>query len=222
MKPTRNVIPIYIKMTTIQHLNWRYATKKFDNTKALDQEQIDALIEAFNLTATSYGLQPIKLFIIENKETRQNLLEHSFNQQQVVDASHLLVIAAKTVMTQEDINSFFERIKEIRSTPEDITAPYKAHLTNWVSETSSENMELWARKQTYIALGNLLSTCALMQIDSCPMEGFDASAYDKVLGLDQTEYRASLVLPVGYRHEEDFMANLPKIRKETSEIVSFI
>jgi len=209
-------------MKEIQHLNWRYATKKFDSTKKLNKEQLDALIEAFNLTATSYGLQPLKLIVVENTEVRKELLKHSYNQQQVIDASHLLVITAKTKMNQDDIEVFFKRIKELRNTPDDVTAPYKAHLTHWVAETPEKEIDLWARKQTYIALGNLLSTCGLMQIDSCPMEGFDAKAYDRILGLDQGAFKSSLVLPVGFRHEEDFMATLPKIRKSTPEIVSYI
>jgi nitroreductase len=209
-------------MEILEQLNWRYACKKFDTEKKLSQDQIDTLVKAFNLTATSYGLQPMKLQVITNKELRDKLFSNSYNQTQVKDASHLFVITAKVNMKQSDIDSYFALIDNLRATPEELIAPYKEHLTNWVASQSESNMDIWARKQTYIALGNLLNVCAMMGVDSCPMEGFDAAAYDKILNLDETDFTTSLVLPVGFRHEEDFMSQLKKVRMEESKIVSYI
>jgi nitroreductase len=125
-------------------------------------------------------------------------------------------------MNQSDIDAYFDLIDDLRSTPKELIAPYRAHLTNWVASESENNMDIWARKQTYIALGNLLNVCAVIGVDSCPMEGFDANAYDEILNLKETDYTTSLVLPVGFRHEEDFMSQLKKVRMEESKIVSFI
>ncbi len=209
-------------MEILDQLNWRYACKKFDTEKKLSPEQVDTLVKAFNLTATSYGLQPMKLQVITNTDLREKLFANSFNQAQVKDASHLFVITAKTNMNQSDIDAYFDLIDDLRATPKELIAPYRAHLTNWVASESESNMDIWARKQTYIALGNLLNVCAVIGVDSCPMEGFDANAYDEILNLKETDYTTSLVLPVGFRHEEDFMSQLKKVRMEESKIVSFI
>jgi len=209
-------------MEILDQLNWRYACKKFDTEKKLSPEQVDTLVKAFNLTATSYGLQPMKLQVITNTDLREKLFANSFNQAQVKDASHLFVITAKTNMNQSDIDAYFDLIDNLRATPKELIAPYRAHLTNWVASESENNMDIWARKQTYIALGNLLNVCAVIGVDSCPMEGFDANAYDEILNLKETDYTTSLVLPVGFRHEEDFMSQLKKVRMEESKIVSFI
>ena len=209
-------------MEILDQLNWRYACKKFDTEKKLSPEQVDTLVKAFNLTATSYGLQPMKLQVITNTDLREKLFANSFNQAQVKDASHLFVITAKVNMNQSDIDSYFDLIDDLRATPKELIAPYRAHLTNWVASESENNMDIWARKQTYIALGNLLNVCAVIGVDSCPMEGFDANAYDEILNLKETDYTTSLVLPVGFRHEEDFMSQLKKVRMEESKIVSFI
>ena len=209
-------------MEILDQLNWRYACKKFDTEKKLSSEQVDTLVKAFNLTATSYGLQPMKLQVITNTDLREKLFANSFNQAQVKDASHLFVITAKTNMNQSDIDAYFDLIDDLRATPKELIAPYRAHLTNWVASESENNMDIWARKQTYIALGNLLNVCAVIGVDSCPMEGFDANAYDEILNLKETDYTTSLVLPVGFRHEEDFMSQLKKVRMEESKIVSFI
>jgi nitroreductase len=209
-------------MEILDQLNWRYACKKFDTEKKLSPEQVDTLVKAFNLTATSYGLQPMKLQVITNTDLRDKLFANSFNQAQVKDASHLFVITAKVNMNQSDIDSYFDLIDDLRATPKELIAPYRAHLTNWVASESENNMDIWARKQTYIALGNLLNVCAVIGVDSCPMEGFDATAYDEILNLKETDYTTSLVLPVGFRHEEDFMSQLKKVRMEESKIVSFI
>lgn len=208
--------------TLIQGLNWRYACKKFDANKSLDEKTVDTLVEAFNLTATSYGLQPLKLLVIENQALKNKLVPASYGQEQVKDASHLFVILAQKSMGSEDIESYFENIKNLRNTPEEITAPFKAHLLNWTQDTAQSDMELWARKQTYIALGNLLTACALLEVDSCPMEGFEAAKYDEILNLEDSNFTTSLVLPVGFRHEEDFMASLAKVRKDKSQTVDYI
>ncbi len=204
---------------SIDNLKWRYAVKKFDNDKIIPEEKINILKEAFNLTATSYGLQPYKLVVLSNKELQQQLVEHSWNQQQVVQASHVLIITVPTEISTEDVEDYFKLVKEIRNTPDDIINPFKEMLSNNISSKSPEELYQWMKNQAYIALGNLMTVAANEKIDTCPMEGFVPEKYDEILGLDKLNLRSVLVLPIGIRAEDCFMKDLAKVRKKTEDIV---
>ena len=206
-------------MNIIQSLQWRYATKKFDPNRSLSEEQINTLKEAFNLTATSYGLQPIKMVIVENKEIQQQLVPHSMNQQQVADASHLLVICVQKKLTTSDVESYFNLIKETRNTPDEIINPFKNYLKESLMTKSDSEIFEWAKNQAYLALGNLLTVSALERIDACPMEGFDPEKYDTILNLNAHHLKSVFVLPVGYRADDDYMKDLAKVRKKTDEVI---
>lgn len=206
-------------MEIIESLQWRYATKKFDNTQLLPQSKIDILTEAFNLTATSYGLQPLKLIVLNNKELQKKLVPHSFEQQQVVDASHLLIICIEKNIDENYINRYFDSVKNIRGTEESILAPFRAQVISSFGNKTQDQIRTWAAKQAYIALGNLLTVCATEQIDACPMEGFIPEQYDKELQLDELGLTATLVLPVGYRDENDLFSKLEKVRRPLSETI---
>ena len=206
-------------MDSIKNLEWRYAVKKFDEEKILDHEKINILKKAFNLTATSYGLQPIKLVIIKNKEIQQRLLPHSWNQQQIAQASHLLIICTETNIDESDVEKYFERVQNIRKTPDDIINPFKNHLKETIANKTSEDLYNWSKNQAYLALGNLLTVCANEKIDSCPMEGFIPEKYDEVLKLREKNLTSVLVLPIGYRSEDDVMIHQKKVRKNIDEIV---
>ncbi len=206
-------------MNSIENLQWRYAVKKFDNNRTLSDTQIHTLKEAFNLTATSYGLQPVKLLIIHNKEIQQQLVEHSWEQQQVAQASHVLVICIDTNLTENDVEKYFERVQEIRNTPDEIINSFRDYLKNAIASKSTSDLLTWAKNQAYITLGNLLTVCANERIDSCPMEGFLPEKYDEVLNLKEKNLSSVLVLPVGYRAEDDFMKDQKKVRKNIEEIV---
>lgn len=206
-------------MDSIKNLEWRYAVKKFDEKKILDQKKINILKKAFNLTATSYGLQPIKLVIIQNKEIQRQLLPHSWNQQQVAQASHLLIICTEIKIDESYVEKYFERVQKIRKTPNDIINPFKNHLKETITNKTFEDLNSWAKNQAYLALGNLLTVCANEKIDSCPMEGFIPDKYDEVLKLRDKNLTSVLVLPVGYRSEDDVMNNQKKVRKNLDEIV---
>ncbi|WP_374958758.1 NAD(P)H-dependent oxidoreductase [Gilvibacter sp.] len=208
-----------MESAVVEKLNWRYATKKFDPNKKLSQVQLETLSDAFNLTATSYGLQALKMVVISNQAIKKELVAHSWNQQQVCDASHVLVICRETVLDSDFIKAHFKRVEEIRSTPREILAPFEQYILESFADKSEIELATWMDKQAYIALGNLLTVCALEQIDSCPMEGFDPAAYDKVLGLEAKGLTSVLVLPVGYRAEDDFMAELKKVRRGTDQVV---
>ena len=209
----------YRQMNTIENLKWRYAVKKFDDNKFLTQSQVELLKEAFNLTATSYGLQPIKLLVINNKEIQQQLVEHSWNQKQVADASHVLVLCIHTALTENHVELYFQRVQEIRNTPDDIINPFREYLKGVISSKQETDLLAWAKNQAYLAMGNLLTVCAQEKIDSCPMEGFIPEKYDEVLNLKEKNLASVLVLPVGYRAEDDFMKDQKKVRKQLEEIV---
>ena len=206
-------------MNIIERLQWRYATKKFDNSRILPQEKIDILTEAFNLTATSYGLQPLKLVVIHDKALQKQLTEHSWNQQQVADASHVLVFCIEKTIGKEYITTYFNNVKTIRNTPDEILKPFREQLIDSFQNKPDEEIAIWASKQAYLAMGNLLTVCAMEEIDACPMEGFIPEKYNELLKLDQLGLTSVLVLPVGYRAKDDMFSDLKKVRKSTSETI---
>jgi len=208
-----------MRMSIIEKLKWRYATKKFDSSKTLPKQKLDTLKEAFNLTALSYGLQTLKLVVVEDKAARQRLVEVAYGQRQVVDSSHLLVLCIQTEIDGNDVNNHFDTIKTIRNTPDDILKPFKEQMKSTINGMDPEKKVGWATRQAYIALGNLMTVCAIEGIDSCPMEGFIPKKLDEKLGLDQYGLSSVLLLPVGYRASDDMFAGFKKVRKHLSETI---
>ena len=141
------------------------------------------------------------------------MVEHSWNQQQVAQASHVLVLCIDTNLTENDVESYFKRVQEIRNTPNEIINSFRDYLKNVIASKTHEDLFSWAKNQAYLALGNLLTVCANEQIDSCPMEGFLPEKYDEVLDLASKNLSSVLVLPVGFRAEDDFMKDQKKVRK---------
>lgn len=207
------------KMSIIEKLNWRYATKKFNHTEKLSKEQLNTLKEAFNLTALSYGLQTLKMVVVEDKIKREKLVGMSYGQRQVADASHLLVLCIQTEIDEKDVDEHFETIKTIRNTPDAILSPFKAQLQSSINEMTVTKKVDWATRQAYIALGNLMTVCAVEGIDSCPMEGFVPKELDAALGLDKLGLTSVLLLPVGFRAEDDMFSGFKKVRKSISKTV---
>ncbi len=204
---------------SIDILNWRYATKKFDNTKIVSEDKIAILKHAFNLTATSYGLQPIKLVIIKNKKIQQSLVPYSFNQNQVAQASHLFIICIENTVSANNVEAYFDKVKKVRGTSEEILQPYKKMMLNSFENQEEDKTTEWSKQQAYIALGNLMTVCAFEEIDSCPMEGFVPAGYDELLGLNEKGLSSVLVLPVGYRADDDMFADFKKVRKDLTESI---
>jgi len=183
---------------SIQHLEWRYAVKKFDSQRMLSNNQIEKIKQAFNLTATSYGLQPIKLVIVKNKKLQQELVPS-------VDANY--------------IADYFKRVVEVRGTPEEILNPFKENLTSNFSDKSIAEIQEWSKNQAYLAMGNLLAICAMEKIDSCPMEGFEPREYDRILELSEKGLTSVLAMPIGYRAEDDAFSGFKKVRKDLNDSV---
>lgn len=197
--------------SVIEDLSWRYACKQFDPTKKLTDEQIDALLESLRLTASSYGMQPWTFVRVTNKDLREKLVEHSWNQKQVVDASDLIILCAKTDINEKLVDDYIDDIVATRSVEKESLEGFKKMMMYTVA-WDEERKAAWADKQIYIAMGTLLSSCAQMRIDSCPMEGFVPAKYDEVLGLKEMGLRSVLVCPVGFRSEDDNYAKLKKVR----------
>ena len=206
-------------MNTIDKLKWRYATKKFDTTKKLSSTKLNTLKEAFNLTATSFGLQTITMLIVSDKEVRDNLVTHSYYQKQVAEASHLLVICIKDNIINSDVVDYYNNIKNTRNTSEEILNPFRESLIKTMNGMTVEERQNWSKNQAYIALGNLMTVCAIEDIDACPMEGFVPSKFDELLQLQEKGLKSVLLLPVGYRAADDIFAELKKVRKSISETV---
>lgn len=206
-------------MKIVEALKWRYATKKFDSSRILPSEKIDNLKKAFNLTATSYGLQPIKLVVLSDKEMQSRLVEYSFNQQQIGTASHLLIICREKNIDRDFIENYFKRVQEMRTTPENVLKPFKESLVKEFGEKEEEEIAVWATHQAYLALGTLMTVCAAEAVDSCPMEGFQPGKYDELLGLEEQNLSSVLVLPVGYRAEDDMFADFRKVRRPMEDMI---
>ena len=206
-------------MNILDSLKWRYACKKFDEKKIISDEKISIIKEAFNLTATSFGLQPLKMIVIKNKKLQAELMTYSYNQQQIATASHLLVLCIDKDTSPQDIDASFDREKEIRGTSEEVIASFRKFLKDTYATKSLEEKQQSAIYQTYIALGNLMTVCALKKIDSCPMEGFIPEKYNEILDLESRNLKSVLLLPIGYRAEDDFMSKLKKVRKPLKDMV---
>lgn len=202
----------------IEKLHYRYATKKFDASKKLDAEQIEDVKKAIQLSASSYGLQPYEVLIIEDMELRTKLKEASFGQSQITDASQLIVFCAKTKIDEVYLDAFIRNISETRDIAVEDLKGMRDTIKNTVLQFDDETKLQWAQKQAYIALGNLLSAVAHFGFDACPMEGFENDKYDEILGLKEKNLRATVLTTIGYRSEEDELQHAKKVRKPANEL----
>lgn len=207
---------------TIEKLEWRYATKKFDPTKKLSGEKLEILKQAFNLTATSFGLQPIKMVVVSNQALKEKLVPFTFNQLQVRDASHILVLCIEKEIDADFIVDHFKRVEDMRKTPREILEPFEKNLVNSFAEKQSKEIKEWMTNQLYLTLGALLTVCAIEKIDACPIEGFEPEKYDHLLGLKKMGLESVIVLPVGYRDETDFFISLKKVRRGVDKLTIVI
>lgn len=202
----------------IEQQNWRYATKKFDNTRKISDSDLEILKEAIRLSTSSYGLQPYKVFIIENPEIREQLKPASWNQSQITDASHLIVFANYSQLDETILDKYIKRISTTREIPEENLKGYGDFMKDKILSLTTDRQSIWTSKQTYLALGNLLNAAAELQIDVTPMEGFEPSKYNEILNLTEQNLNASLVATIGYRHEEDANQYVKKVRKSKEEL----
>lgn len=205
----------------VSNLKWRYATKKFDPTRKIPLAIWEALEDSLVLAPSSFGLQPWQFFVIQDPDLRQQLLPHSFNQTQVVDASHLVVFAIKINLDTEYADRYLRRMAEVQGVPLEKLESFGSMLKGFI-EKPPVNLQEWATKQVYIALGQFMTAAAMLGVDTCPMEGFIPAKYDEILSLPQRGYRSVVLCPAGYRAADDKNAMRPKVRFAKSEIVTYL
>lgn len=204
--------------TLLDNLNWRYATKKFDASKKIAPADLNTLKEAVRLAASSYGLQPYKVIIVENPEIREQLKAAAYGQTQITDASQLFIFANDLNAGAESVDAYIKNISETRGVPADALAGFSDMMKGTIANLSQEAKNIWTAKQTYIALGTLLAAAAELKIDATPMEGFNPAAFNEILGFDKLGLNASVIATVGYRHDEDDTQHYKKVRKSHEEL----
>ena len=203
-------------------LRWRYATKHFDASRKIPANTWDAIEESLVLTPSSFGLQPWKFLIIQDPAVRLKLAPESWNQPQVTQASHYVVLTARTDLTSEDINAWIARMTEVQGTDPAGLAALKGMIEGFAQAMSQEARHEWNVRQVYIALGQLMASAAALGIDACPMEGISASGYDHVLGLVGSGYATVVACALGYRAEEDRHSKIPKARFDRAHVIKHI
>jgi len=206
--------------TLLNALQWRYATKAFDANRQIDAPTWASLEQALVLTASSYGLQPWKFLVITDASIRSELRPHSWNQSQITDCSHLVVLLKKRTITASDADRLIEAIAQARGIETSVLAGYRQMIqVDLIDGPRSQIIGQWAANQVYIALGNLLSSAALLGVDTCAIEGFSPSDYDRILSLESDDYQSCVVCACGYRSSDDNYANLAKVRYPASDLI---
>lgn len=203
-------------MNIIEKLSWRYATKKFNSGVNLSESKMDVLKQAIQFAPTSYGLQPFQVVFVKNLEIREKLKAASWGQSQITDSSILAVFTRKKEVNESDVDSFIENIVNTRGVPKERLVQYEAMMKGTINSLDESQKSSWIDKQIYIALGFLLNTAAVIDVDTCPMEGFDRTQYDEILGL--TDTTSVVVCALGYRDDTDDYQNYKKVRKTQDEL----
>jgi nitroreductase len=205
--------------TLLDALNWRYATKAFDPSQTIQNGAWEAIEESMVLTPSSFGLQPWKFIVVTDPDIKKKLLPHSWNQQQVVDCSHLVVLAAQGPIGETEIDNFINKTHAVRGGDKESLQFHRDMMVGFVSKMSDEQLITWAKNQVYIALGQLMASAAFLKIDACPMEGITPGKYDNILELEGTGYFTTVVCPMGYRSNADKYASLPKVRYSREKVI---
>jgi nitroreductase len=200
-------------------LRWRYATKAFDPGRKIDPATWAALEQAVVLAPSSYGLQPWAFVVVTDPAVRKQLHAVSWNQPQILDASHLVVFAAKNPPTADDVTRHVANAEAVRGQPGGSLDPLKERILGSLSRMSPADAHAWAARQCYIALGVFLSAAAHLGVDACPMEGFQPERYDEILGLSARGLKAVVIATAGYRSVADKYAAAAKVRFPVDEVV---
>jgi nitroreductase len=204
-------------------LKWRYATKKFDASKKIPAADWKVLAESLQMAPSSYGLQPWQFLVVENPELREKLKAASWNQSQVTDSSHYVVLVYKEKLDTEHIQKHINNVADARGVSHESLDGFKNMMVeNLVNGPRAQTIDVWAQRQTYIAMGFLMETAALMKIDACPMEGLDPAAYDKILGLEGSGWKTVATVALGYRSADDAYQNLKKVRFNDEHVLKYI
>ena len=199
-------------------LKWRYATKKFDSNKKIDKETFDSLLEVLRLSPSSYGLQPWKFIVVNNKEMKEKIKEIAYGQLQITDASEIIIFANKKNIDDKLVDAYINFIAKEKNIDVSGLDGLAKMIKGSFAGKSNEELRAWAACQTYLAMGNLLTSLAVSGIDSCPMEGFDRSKLDDLLDLDALGFESRVIVTIGYRSEDDNHSLDKKIRFPKEEV----
>ncbi len=207
----------------LTQLNWRYATKKFDATRKIAPDLWAALEKALILTPSSFGLQPWKFFIVTDAAVKQQLVPVSWGQTQPVDCSHHVVFAVRKALAEKNVDEFIESIVATRGGTAESLKGYRDIMAGFAGKAAQEGwLREWGIRQVYIALGNFMTSAAMLGVDTCPMEGIEPANYDKILGLEDSEFATVVACAAGYRAADDKYATLPKVRFSAEQLVKHI
>lgn len=204
-----------------ENLQWRYATKKFDTTKKISKQQLDELLDSLQASASSYGLQPYVFFVITNPELRERMKAHAWNQSQVTDASHLIVVCARKTIDEAYVDSYISLIASTRGISVESLKGYRDMMVGSIHGRTKEELAHWMKCQSYIALGFLLSAAAQAKIDACPMEGFDPIQVGIDLELAEKNLTAVTFCALGFRAADDKTAAYKKVRFPKEDLFIF-
>jgi nitroreductase len=209
----------------LAQLQWRYATKKFDPARKIAANVWAALEQALALTPSSFGLQPWRFIVITDQAVKEKLVPVSWNQTQPADCSHYVVFAVRKSVGEADVDHFVDRIVAVRGTPREDPAlkGYRDIMVGFASKVAKEGwVREWGIRQLYIAIGNFMTSAAVIGVDTCPMEGISPTDYDKILGLEGTEFETVVACAAGYRAAADKYAAVPKVRFPAEEVIQHI
>lgn len=205
-------------MDILSKLNTRYATKVFDSTKKVSEADMEKLLEAIRLSASSYGLQPYKVLVVEDPKIRAELRKFAWDQPQITDASALLVFAVNNETNKKSVDDFINLIAQTRNLSKESLGGYNDMMTGSLQNLNKEQVETWVSKQAYIALGFGLVSAAVLGIDTCPMEGFSPDDFDRILNLNKLGLKSKVIMSVGYRSGEDKYQHLAKVRRKKEDL----
>lgn len=209
-------------MNYIESLQKRYSVKKFDTTKKVPQEILKNILEAGKLSASSLGLQPYKIFVVESEEMKQKLIPAFHNPSQISTCSHLIVLVSKKNIPDNYIDGYFRHITEVREIPIENLDAFRKNIDHHISEKDKNSIIQWNEKQTFLVLGNLMFAATLEKVDTCPMEGFKQEIIDETLNLDTENEKVAVTLALGYRAEDDVFQNMKKVRKPDEKLFKFL
>ncbi len=208
-------------MNLVNDLRWRYATKNMTG-ESVTEENLNYILDATNLSASSYGLQPYTAVVVSNTEIKQQLQAAAYGQVQIGSSSHVFVFCVPAQITEAGVQSFIDHVASVRSIPVNVLDGYKGMILGLTNSLTHEQQQNWAAKQAYLALGTALVAAAEQKVDACPMEGFDKAQFDKILGLDALGLKSVVVMPIGFRAKDDATAHFAKVRKPKEQMFHFV
>ncbi|MES2615969.1 MAG: NAD(P)H-dependent oxidoreductase [Bdellovibrionota bacterium] len=209
--------------TIVKQLSWRYAVKKFDINKKISERNWQTLEEVLRLAPSSYGLQPFQFVVVLNPEVRKKLTPASFGQTQIESCSHLVVVTHLKTMSENYIANYIERIAQVRGVTQDSLTQFKQTMVgDLVHGPRASLVSTWAARQAYIPMGAFMTAASLLNIDVCPMEGFDPAQYEEILGLKDTPYTPVALMAAGYRADDDGYQHAKKVRMEKGSLIKVV